>query len=224
MRRRRSLQGTKASQKSAAPLQRHLVVMVKVPVMGRVKTRLARQVGYGAATAFYRHTAAAVLARLARDPRWQTSLAVAPDAGVRCSAWPCQIRRQPQGTGDLGARMQRIMESCPPGPVIIIGTDIPAIRPAHIARAFRALGRADAVIGPAPDGGYWLVGLKRCPRVLSAFRNVRWSSAETRADTAANLIASRVALTDVLRDVDNAEDLRLTRGYQGRRTLPSPRL
>ena len=209
-----------ASRKSAAPFQRRVVVMVKVPVMGRVKTRLGRQAGAVAATTFYRHTAAAVLGRVARDPRWRTSLAVAPDPGMDNRAWPLSIPRQPQGGGDLGARMQRIMDVLPPGPAIIIGTDITAIRAAHIAEAFRCLGRADAVFGPAPDGGYWLVGLRRSPRVPRPFQNVRWSSAYTLADTVANLGACRVTLTNVLSDVDGADDLRLTRGNHGRRTLP----
>ncbi|WP_425283593.1 DUF2064 domain-containing protein [Methyloceanibacter stevinii] len=51
----------------------------------------------------------------------------------------------------------------PPGPVVLVGSDIPRISRAHIAEAFRLLGNADAVFGPAQDGGYWLVGFKRSP-------------------------------------------------------------
>ena len=57
--------------------------------------------------------------------------------------------------------IQRILDALPPGPVVIIGSDVPGIRPHHIATAFRALGGSDAVLGPAIDGGYWLIGLKR---------------------------------------------------------------
>jgi len=57
--------------------------------------------------------------------------------------------------------MQRLFERLPPGPVIIIGSDIPAIRAGHIAEAFKLIGRGDAVFGNATDGGYWLVGLRR---------------------------------------------------------------
>ncbi len=220
MRPNRPRKDSKASQQAAAPFQRRLVVMLKAAVMGRVKTRLGRQTGAVAATSFYRHTTAAVLARVACDPRWRTSLAVAPDSGLASAAWPCSIHRQPQGSGNLDARMQRIFDRAPPGPVLIIGTDIPGICPRHIARAFKCLGRADAVFGPAPDGGYWLVGLRRSPRVLRPFRNVRWSSLHALADTVANLSAYRTVLADVLSDVDSAADLALTSGNFGRRTLP----
>ncbi len=194
--------------------------MLKIPILGRVKTRLARQVGAVAATAFYRHTSAAVLGRLARDRRWETSLAVTPDRGVCNGVWPRSIKRQAQGGGDLGARMQRIMAHPSPGPVIIIGTDIPAVRACHIAAAFRLLGSVRAVLGPARDGGYWLVGMRRCPRVERPFQNVRWSSEHALADTLAKLQPPHVALTSVLGDVDNAHDLSLTNGLHGRRTLP----
>lgn len=217
----RSRKPARASQQTAAPFQRRLVVMVKTPVMGRVKTRLGRQVGAVVATSFYRHTAAAVLGRVAADPRWQTVLAVAPDTGLAGTAWPSVIRRLRQGSGDLGARMQRIFDQAPPGPLIIIGTDIPGIDTQHIARAFRQLGAADAVLGPAPDGGYWLVGLRRSPRVLRVFGNVRWSSADTLADTVANLPAHHVALADILGDVDSAADLALAGGRFGRRIQPA---
>src|SRR3546814_16124850 len=83
--------------------------------------------------------------------------------------------------------MDRVMRVLPPGPAVIIGTDIPDIRPRHAAAAFRALGRHDAVFGPAADGGYWLVGLRRRPTIPRAFDGVRWSTEHALADTRANL-------------------------------------
>ena len=88
---------------------------------------------------------------------------------------------------------------------MIVGTDVPGIRPAHIAEAFRLLGRHDAVFGPATDGGYWLVGLRRRPRVLRPFANVRWSSPHALADTLANLEGRTVAFVATLSDVDERE-------------------
>lgn len=195
--------------------------MAKVPAMGRVKTRLARQAGAGEATRFYRHAMASVIGRLGRDPRWRTSLSIAPDSGVGARVWPSHLPRRPQGDGDLGSRMQRIMDRQPPGPLIIIGTDIPAIRPAHIAYAFAVLKGGDAVLGPAVDGGYWLVGLKRSPAILRPFEGVRWSSASTLIDTAANLPGHAIAAAAVLSDVDSVEDLRACRNWFGRRILPA---
>lgn len=189
--------------------RRRLVVMVKEPAAGRVKTRLARGIGAVGAVQFYRHATAAVLARLARHGEWETILAVAPDAALRSRAWDTHLKRMPQGRGDLGARMQRIMDRLPPGPVCIVGSDIPGIRAHHVRAAFRALGRYGAVLGPCTDGGYWLVGLKRVPRVPQAFRNVRWSSADARADTERNLRAAGLDVTQIvtLDDVDEAHDL-----------------
>ena len=194
--------------------------MVKDPVMGRVKTRLSRMIGPVAATQFYRTAARAVVARLAADRRWRTVLAVAPDTAVGSSPWPGGIARRGQGHGDLGRRMQRIMDWGGPGPLVIVGTDIPAMRPAHIARAFRALGSHDAVLGPAADGGYWLVGLARTPRILEPFANVRWSSADALADTRRNLRGASVALVAQLDDVDDAAAYMVVRGWSGRRVLP----
>jgi uncharacterized protein len=197
-----------------------LVIMVKSPVAGRVKTRLARAVGTTAATAFYRGTARAVIARLARDKRWRTIVAVAPDADVYKPFWPAGLRRIGQGSGDLGARMQRLIEDIPAGRVVVIGTDIPAVRPAHIANAFRQLGDNDAVFGPAEDGGFWLVGQRRVPKVRDAFEGVRWSSADTLSDTLANLAGCRVARAATLSDVDEKVEMDAVSGASGRIVLP----
>lgn len=194
--------------------------MVKEPQVGRVKMRLAGQIGAVRAAWFYRHTAAAVVARLSGSRAWQTLLAVAPDSGVTRPIWPRALVRMVQGGGDLGQRMQRAMHWQPPGPVIIIGTDIPAIRPAHIAAAFRELGRNNAVFGPATDGGYWLVGQKRRPRELKMFGRVRWSSPSALSDTLYNLRGHRVAFVTTLSDVDEAEDLHSVAAWCGRRILP----
>ena len=113
--------------------------------------------------------------------------------------------RVPQGRGDLGARMARPFRHLPPGPVVIVGSDIPEVRRGHIAQAFDALRRADVVFGPARDGGYWLVGLGRRRQVPNLFRDVAWSTGRALADTRANIPPGRaVALLEMLDDVDDA--------------------
>ena len=194
--------------------------MAKDPVMGRVKTRLAREVGAAEAVRFYRATAAAVIGRLARDPRFETVLAVAPDRRMASRGLPAGLRRRAQGGGDLGQRMQRLLADNPPGPVVIIGTDIPGIRARHIVDAFRCLGRHDAVFGPAGDGGFWLVGLRRFPRLPPCFAGVRWSSPDTLADCLANFDGHPVAFAAQLSDCDNASDLGRLASLIGRRILP----
>lgn len=181
--------------------------MVKEPRPGRVKTRLGQEIGYVAAAWWFRRQVSGLLQRL-RDPRWHLVLAVAPDAeGFASRVWPEDLPRIPQGQGDLGHRMARILRGMPPGPVVIIGADIPGVTRSHIWNAYRALGSAASVLGPAPDGGYWLVGLKRVAAVpFGVFDAVRWSTGHARADTAATL-PKPIATIDVLRDVDTKADL-----------------
>ncbi|SFO27443.1 hypothetical protein SAMN04487859_12224 [Roseovarius lutimaris] len=188
-------------------MQRQLIVMLKEPRPGRVKTRLGRDIGMTSAAWWFRHQVTRLLRQI-DDPRWQVTLAVSPDAeGLQSRVWPARFARMAQGQGDLGDRMGRIMRSRPPGPVCIIGADIPEVRAAHIARAFSALGRNDAVFGPAPDGGFWLVGMTRMNVPATLFQGVRWSSEHALADTIQSLGGARVALVDQLRDVDTIADL-----------------
>lgn len=185
-----------------------LVVMLKEPRPGRVKTRLGRDIGMVPAVWWFRHQVRRLL-REVSDPRWATVLAVSPDhAGLQSRVWPCAFARWPQGQGDLGARMARMMRSAPPGPVCVIGADIPDIRARHIAAAFASLGAHDAVFGPSFDGGYWLVGMKRTRAMPpNLFKNVRWSTEHALADTCATLPDHRIAMIDTLQDVDTDADL-----------------
>lgn len=185
-----------------------LIIMLKHPQPGRVKTRLGRDLGMVGAAWWFRHQSAHLIRRL-RDPRWQIVLAVAPDGAVNSRIWPADLPRVPQGRGDLGQRMKRMLGAVPHGPACLIGADIPDISRPHIARAFAALGDHDAVFGPAMDGGYWLIGLKHPRRQpFKMLQDVRWSSQHALGDSLATMPGRRIALIDQLRDVDTAADLR----------------
>jgi len=189
--------------------QKTLVIMVKEPRPGRVKTRLARDIGATRAAQWYRHQALGLVARL-RDPRWRIVLAVSPDAaGMRSRIWAAGLPRRAQGRGGLGRRMVRALtENAAQGPVCLIGSDIPGVHRHHIARAFTQLGSHDAVFGPAEDGGFWLIGLSPVrPPPRSLFTGVRWSGPHALADSLATLPGRRIALADTLADVDTADDL-----------------
>ncbi|HSF96810.1 MAG TPA: TIGR04282 family arsenosugar biosynthesis glycosyltransferase [Thermohalobaculum sp.] len=188
-----------------------LVIFLKEPRPGRVKTRLGRDIGMTAAAWWFRHQTARLIRRLGRDRRWRTVLAVSPDAeGLASRVWPLDLPRWPQGPGDLGDRMGRALRAMPPGPVMIVGGDIPALDAGHVAEGFRLLGRHEAVLGPAPDGGYWMIGLRRGGRAVPAglFRGVRWSSPRALADTVASLAPLGCGFGPLLADVDTAADLR----------------
>ena len=187
----------------------NLVIMAKTPLMGRAKQRLGRSIGPTAALRFYRSCLSHTVLRLACSPRWRTCIAVTPDIDRGAAFWRglaggSGALLMAQGSGDLGKRMQRIFDRLGPGPTLIVGSDIPAMRSAHIACAFKLLGSADAILGPALDGGYWLIGM-RGPRRLAPFMGVRWSTPHALQDTIVNLGERRVVFALILGDVDTVE-------------------
>lgn len=190
-------------------MRRHLIVMVKAPRPGKVKTRLGRDIGMVPAAWWYRHQTQSLLRRL-RDPRWTIILAVAPDrAAAMAGVWPKGLSRRKQGPGDLGQRMARQLKAClPHGPVCLIGSDIPGVTRAHISSAFQRLGACDAVFGPAEDGGFWLVGLspRRAPPP-GFFANARWSTSHALSDALRTAPDRRIGLVATLADIDTAADL-----------------
>ncbi|MEO0944209.1 MAG: TIGR04282 family arsenosugar biosynthesis glycosyltransferase [Pseudomonadota bacterium] len=185
--------------------RRTLIIMVKEPRAGRVKTRLGRDIGMAGAAWWYRHQIARLFRRL-DDPRWLTVLAVAPDRACFSRAFPARLPRIPQCGGDLGDRMARALAMAT-GPAVLIGSDIPGITRNHVWNAFRVLGENASVIGPAPDGGFWLVGLAQPTRAPKAmFKGVPWSARNTLEKTRPTL-PQPLAEIDTLADVDTAGDL-----------------
>lgn len=188
-----------------------VVVMVKAPRPGRVKTRLAADLGVVSATWWYRHQTRTLFRRL-RDPRWNLVVALSPDSDpLHRAVWPVDLAQIPQGTGDLGRRMARLFQGCPGNPVLIIGSDIPGIGRPHIADAFARLRGHDGVICPSEDGGFWCIGLRRGRRLpAKGFSGVRWSTGHALTDTLRCIHRLRIARGRVLRDVDTIADLRRT--------------
>ena len=190
--------------------ENHLVIFVRAPQIGAVKRRLAKDLGDFAAWQFYRRATADLLNRIA-DPRWRCWVAVTPDGfAERGRFWTGRHSSFGQGGGDLGRRMAAPMRRLPPGPVVIIGSDIPDLGRSHIAGAFAELSLTDFVFGPASDGGYWLIGCKRrlCEDLRrTLFRGVRWSTGHALADTLANVPPHRpAALLETLHDIDTGKD------------------
>lgn len=181
----------------------HLIVFGRRPALGVGKRRLAAEIGELAAWRFQRQAMRRLARTLGGDRRWRMWRCLTPDAPAS---------RRPgdeiaQGRGDLGERLTSVIARTPPGPVVIIGSDAPQVRCTDVAAAFRALGRAETVIGPARDGGFWLIGLSRRARKHPPFANVRWSTPDTLADVLANLAGRRTAMLRELEDVDDAASL-----------------
>ena len=135
----------------------HVIVFLKAPRLGAVKTRLAATIGEDAALAAYRLMAETVLNTLTGWP--SVELRITPDdAEPELRQWiQSDWQYAPQGSGDLGNRMHRAFSEAN-RPAIIIGTDCPTFQIEDLIKAADALSRHDVVLGPATDGGYWLIG------------------------------------------------------------------
>jgi rSAM/selenodomain-associated transferase 1 len=180
-----------------------LYVFAKKPGMGAAKTRLARDIGTTHAQRICRAMSAQVL-RNVTDPRWGTSLYVAPANAIgTVPAWD-GIPQRPQPTGSLSPRLAEVFSGAK-RPVLVIGTDCPQISARDIADALKALRKAPFVFGPASDGGFWLMGAV-APLKPSVFDGVRWSSENTLSDLEARLNGS-IAKLRTLTDVDDVEGL-----------------
>jgi glycosyltransferase A (GT-A) superfamily protein (DUF2064 family) len=191
-------------------MRRHLILFVREPRYGVGKRRLARDIGDAAALRFERTMLRVMTRRLSGNGRWALRLAVTPDRAVRRRhLWPRGVPVVPQGRGDLGVRMYRALAACPHGPAVLIGNDIPAVMPHHLAEAFGLLGTCELVFGPAEDGGFWLVGARRSPRLPALFGEVQWSSPHALADVLENLPRRvLVGIAARLGDVDDGSAYR----------------
>lgn len=181
------------------------IVFARVPRLGAVKRRLAREVGDRAALRFHATTLDRLLRRLARDRRFRTVAALTP-SGARMRL-PAGVMRIDQERGDLGQRMAAAFARFPHQCVALLGSDIPDAGPDDVAAALRACAARGAAFGPAEDGGYWLVAMAPS-RPDRPFAGVRWSSPHALADTVANF-RRHPALLRLLADVDTAADLRM---------------
>ena len=204
-----------------------LIVFVKAPQIGAVKTRLAESIGAAAACAAYRQLVAVLLERLRTLP--EVELRFTPDGAIDeirswvKHGWTCQ----PQGAGTLGDRLQIAFAASfavSARRVVIIGSDCPSVRPEDIRRAWAALLTHDVVLGPATDGGYWLIGLRQPQSGL--FEGISWSTDSVFADTIvrARNAELRVEILRELEDVDTEEDWRRFLARQDISVFRSPHL
>jgi len=192
-------------------MRAHVFLFAKQPRFGRVKSRLAKDIGTSPAVSFYRNNLSHIVRRLKDDPRLNLTIAITPDRIVnQRPRWAQGVRLVGQGKGNLGERMARAFRNAPPGPVIIVGSDIPTITKPHVLNAIKKLGQADAVFGPSGDGGFWLVGMKRLrPTRIDLFRSVRWSSPHALTDSCATLQKTdSISFVDQLDDIDDGKSYR----------------
>lgn len=194
-------------------MDRALVVMARYPEVGRVKTRLAARLGAPAACALYRAFVDDLRARFAAA-EFELVWAFTPDDADFAAVVGAGATLLAQGEGTLGARMERVFARLlTPGRgarfarVVMIGADVPHVPAAYLERAFAGLDEADLVLGPADDGGYYLVGLRAAHDVFSG---VPMGTEHVYAATRARAAALGLAVMElpVLFDIDREEDLR----------------
>ncbi len=204
--------------------------MARAPVPGRVKTRLCPPLDPGQAAAFYECALRDLLDELAASTRWDAWVACAERS--RDYFLRLQERRLallPQRGVSLGARMHAVFVDLSHAgyrTVVLVGSDIPTLKAAAVERACGALDqdRSDLVLGPADDGGYWLIGLRRPEEGL--FSGIAWSTASVLDETLARARQRklRVGMVPGTYDVDTAVDLRrLARDLERSRELRASR-
>jgi rSAM/selenodomain-associated transferase 1 len=195
-----------------------LGIFAKQPIIGQVKTRLGEEIGFANSAELYEALLRDTLARFAEfaDRR------VIGYAPVNCESmqWFGQFHDQyelwAQPTQSLGERMQAFFQqhSDDDSRVILIGSDSPSVPSAYITQAFGALANHDCVIGPASDGGYYLIGLRLNAVSAKLFENIEWSTAAVFKRTVSKMNRAQLAVVvlPVWYDVDSVDALHLLSG------------
>ena len=180
-----------------------IALFTRFPTPGQAKTRLIPALGDVGAAAVHRRLTERTLG-VVRSSGLPFELRVTGTPAAAFGDWLGPVPVVDQGEGDLGARLAR---AGPPYPTLFIGADAPDLTPDLLREAAASLDRAAAAIGPAEDGGYWLLGLARA--VPGVFEGVDWSTEAVFAQTVARLHASGVdpVVLPRLADCDRPADL-----------------
>jgi uncharacterized protein len=192
-----------------------LIIFLKYPAPGKVKSRLAHDLGEKRAAEIYRQLAETVVANVtpqAPEHDYEINLSFAPRSSEQqIKAWfPRHRIFSPQQGSDLGERMSNaFLHAFAAGytKALLIGSDCPDISRTIVGRGFRLLDTYNIVLGPALDGGYYLIGLRRHEPEL--FLNMDWGTERVLQQALDKTAASglTVALLPELRDIDRIEDL-----------------
>ena len=189
-----------------------IILFVKAPEIGKVKTRLAARLGNATALALYRRFVEITLARLA--PLGSVRIAYTPENQKKLmEAWlPGHPEMRPQRGDDLGQRMENaLMEAFSDGhdKAVVMGGDIPDLPVDRIRGAFSELETHDMVIVPVSDGGYCLVGARKGTLLAPVFDKMRWSCSSVTEETVRRAKANGITLRllDGWHDIDTADDL-----------------
>jgi len=196
-------------------IQEKLIVFTRYPKPGTTKTRLAKALGDFEAAAIQKKLTEHTILQVTKLMKlYPVSVSIYFDGGSRekIQEWlgPDYGYRD-QGRGDLGQRLANAFAEAFTRKykrIVIIGTDCPYLKAGHMKQAFDSLRQKDLALGPATDGGYYLIGLSREEKSL--FKNISWGTDTVLAKTL-NIAAERglsIDLLETLSDVDRPEDLK----------------
>ena len=189
-------------------MDRKLLIFIRNPELGQVKTRLSRTVGDTEALRIYRILLEKTrqAAQKVNSERWL----LYSDRVDENDDWSSEnFVKMVQQPGDLGARMQQAFQSAfaaGAGRVVIIGSDCPGLTTEILEEAFQSLNANDCVLGPVTDGGYYLLGMQELdPRL---FQDIAWSTETVRSVTLERMASAGKScfLLPMLADVDNEQD------------------
>jgi rSAM/selenodomain-associated transferase 1 len=190
-----------------------VLLFIKAPFKGRVKSRLASAVGEEAALELYKNFILDIIDALSTSGYPFRICFYPPDAEKAVTTWLVGHSAAPQDGNDLGERMELAFKKIFSEGftrAILIGSDVPDLTPAVFREALESLNENDAVIGPAADGGYYLIGFTRRSFLPRIFRGISWSTDTVFRETMDILNDSslRVHLVPQWKDLDSLEDLK----------------
>jgi rSAM/selenodomain-associated transferase 1 len=198
--------------------ERCLLFFIKNPEKGKVKSRLAAVIGDDSAVSLYKNLVAQMLSTL-KEGTFPLYICFFPkSAQTPIKNWlGREYRYVPQNGKDLGERMRNgFIDGFAMGykRVVLIGSDIPDLPMKYIEEAFKSLKEVDAVIGPAFDGGYYLIGFNQSTFSPQVFEGIAWGTKTVFDETMKKLKRFRrvVYTLPYQRDIDTAEDLKRLKG------------
>ena len=182
----------------------NIYIFARRPEISIGKSRLKKKIGKILGSNFYHNNLSNLLRKLNSDKRINITLCVTPDSSTKY--WPRyispKIKRISQGKGDIGEKMSKIL-NMNKEKKILIGSDIPKISTKILVKTWKQLNHCNVILGPAYDGGFWLIGFANRTNIKKLFKNINWHKKNTLKQVKNNIPNHKKLLfTKFLHDID----------------------